>query len=185
VLLLTSPQPLAGQAAVAANLAAVFSQSGRKVLLVDANLRRPDVHKQLDLHNRLGLSDVMRELEAPLDEFLQAYRGENGVAFSVLPSGSLPPNPMEILSSTRMGQLLQAWLADFEVVIVNAPALGVPDAQVLATHADGVLLLGEVGRTRVGAVQAAIEKLLSSRARVLGVVLDQVNEQPRDYYRRR
>jgi len=174
IILLTSPGLGEGKSTVAANLAAVFSQASRKVLLVDANLRRPSLHKLLDLQNRLGLSDAIRDTEMNLADLIQPYRGQNQVEFDVLTSGALPPNPLELLASDRMGQILVKVSGMFDVVLLDASGLALPDAQVLAARADGTLLVGWAGRTRVAAAHNALEMLASSRTRVLGLVLNAI-----------
>lgn len=180
ILLITSPGPQEGKSLVAANLAAVLSQSGRKVLLVDANLRRPALHKLLDLQNRFGLSDVIRGENGAFEQVVQVYQGRNGVGFEVLTSGSLPPNPLELLDSGRMAALLLQWAGMYDFLILDTPALGLSDAQVLASQADGVLLVGRSGRTRVGATRHALEVLAEIRARVLGLALNAIPGQQVD-----
>lgn len=180
ILLITSPGPQEGKSLVAANLAAVLSQSGRKVLLVDANLRRPALHKLLDLQNRFGLSDVIRGENGVFEQVVQLYQGRNGVRFDVLTSGSLPPNPLELLDSGRMAALLLQWAGMYDFLILDTPALGLSDAQVLASQADGVLLVGRSGRTRVGAARHALEVLAEIRARVLGLALNAIPGQQAD-----
>lgn len=187
ILLITSPGPQDGKSSVAANLAAVLSQSGRKVLLVDANLRRPALHKLLDLQNRFGLSDVIRGENGAIEQLVQIYQGNNGVRFDVLTSGSLPPNPLELLDSVRMSALILQWVGLYDVLILDAPALDLPESQVLASQVDGVLLVGRAGRTRAGAARHALEVLTEIRARVLGLALNAIPGQQGDrgeyYYR--
>ena len=174
IILLTSPGPGEGKSTLAANLAAVLSQSGRKVLLVDTNLRRPSLHKLLDLQNRLGLSDAIRSAETDLSELIQPYHGQNQVKFDVLTSGALPPNPLELLVSEQMGRVLGQAAVIFDVILLDAPGLMIPDAQVLSARADGVLLVGWAGRTRVGAIHNALEILARSRARMLGLAINAI-----------
>jgi polysaccharide biosynthesis transport protein len=150
----------------------VLSQAGRRVLLIDANLRRPSLHQLLDLQNRFGVSDAIRA--ADLSEWVQHYRGQNKVKFDVLTSGSLPPNPLELLASEQMQKLLEQAAERFDVVLLDAPGLTRPDAQVLAAGVDGILLVGRVSRTRVDSVRSALETLARSRGRVLGLVLNRI-----------
>jgi polysaccharide biosynthesis transport protein len=174
ILLVTSPGPGEGKSLLAVNLAAVFAQAGRRVLLVDANLRRPSVHRYLDLHNRWGVTDLIRNPESDLSDFLQEHHGENRTDFDVLTSGMLPPNPLELLASARMGQILALALKRFDFLVLDAPALIVPEARVLAAASEGVLLVGQVQRTRVDAMRAALEQLAEIRARVPGLVLNKI-----------
>jgi len=150
------------------------------VLLVDANLRRPALHKLLDLQNRFGLSDVIRGENGVFEQVVQEYQGRSGVRFEVLTSGSLPPNPLELLDSGRMAALLLQWAGMYDFLILDTPALGLSDAQVLASQADGVLLVGWAGRTRVGAARHALEVLAEIRARVLGLALNAIPGQQAD-----
>lgn len=174
LLLVTSPGPSEGKSIVVANLAAVLSQAGRKVLVVDANLRHPSLHRIFDLQNRIGLSDLFKG-DVNLVDLLQPYRGKSQVSFDMLTSGVLPPNPLELLASERMSLALEQMREFAEIVLVDAPSVAsAPDALVLAARADGVLLVGQIGRTRVDAVRAALEQLGQSRARVLGLVLNQI-----------
>jgi capsular exopolysaccharide synthesis family protein len=174
ILLVTSPGPGEGKSLTASNLASVLSLSGQKILLVDVNLRRPSLHKILDLHNRQGLSDLIRNPEAELDKFLQVYRGENNVFFSVLASGTLPPNPFELLISKRTAQIFQLGAAKFDTLVLDAPPLTASETRVLASFADGVLLVGTVRRTRVDAMRLALEQLAESRASVAGIILNKI-----------
>jgi capsular exopolysaccharide synthesis family protein len=173
LLVVTSPGSSEGKSIVVANLAAVLSQAGRKVLVVDANLRHPSLHRIFDLQNRIGLSDLFKD-DVNLADLLQPYRGKSQVSFDMLTSGVLPPNPLELLASERMSLALGQMREFAEIVLVDAPSVAsAPDALVLAARADGVLLVGQIGRTRVDAVRAALEQLEQSRARVLGLVLNQ------------
>ena len=173
LVLVTSCGAGEGKTTVAANLAAALAQGGRKVLLIDANLRRPALHRLLDLQNRVGLSDVFRS-GVPVIDLIQVYRGDNKAAFGVLTSGSLPPNPLELLSSARMQQVVEETLSLFDVVLLDSSPLVLPDGLVLSAWADGVLLVGQAGKTRMDTVHATLELLARSRARVLGLVVNRV-----------
>ncbi len=173
-LLITSPGPGEGKSLIALNLAATLAQSGRKVLLIDANLRRPALHKYLDLNNRNGLSEFVRDAQADLSTFLQPYHGEHDTRFAVLTSGSLPPNPSELLASARLSFLLGHALDLFDILVIDSPALTVADARLLAPSVDVTLLVGQSQRTRVETMRAALAQLAEDRARVPGIVLNKI-----------
>ena len=178
-LLVTSPGPSEGKSTVAANLAVVMAQAGLKVTIVDADLRRPTMHKQFNQVNHAGLTDVI--LRDP-----GQWSGISVVSgvpnLSLLLSGSLPPNPSELLGSKRMHQLVD-YLHQFnDVVIIDAPPLlPVTDALVLSPLADGVLMVIDYGSTRIGEAIQGKTQLDQSGARILGVVMNKIPTGRRGY----
>ena len=154
-LLVTSAGPSEGKSTVAANLAIVMAQAGLKVTLIDGDLRRPTMHKLFNQVNRAGLTDVILRDPSQWSGLTIASGVPN---LSLLLSGSLPPNPSELLGSKRMHQLVE-YLHQFnDVVIIDVPPLlPVTDALVLSSLTDGVLMVIDYGRTRIGeAVQGKI-----------------------------
>jgi capsular exopolysaccharide synthesis family protein len=180
-ILVTSAIPGEGKTTTAANLAAVFAQAGHTTLLVDADLRKPGVHKIFDLPNTAGLTSLLRTDEARLQDVAQATDQEH---LSVLTTGPLPPNPAELLRSTRMQTVLERLAASSEFVIVDSPPLqAVTDAAILSSLVDGTVLVVDAGRTRSGAVRNGREALAKVGARVLGVTLNRMSESMSgDYY---
>ncbi len=174
IILVTSPGETEGKSVVATNLAAAFSQTGSQVLLVDANFRHPCLHQILHLENRLGLSDALLAPENDTSSFLHSYQAEHGVRFSVLTSGRISPVSLDLLGSERATQLLANLTPFFDLIILDASSLFGAEVQMLAAHADGVLLVGQFGRTRFGSLRAALESLGQSRAHLAGLVLTQV-----------
>jgi polysaccharide biosynthesis transport protein len=181
-LLITSSSPSEGKTTVCVNLAAVMAQGDRKVILVDGDLRRPNVHRHLKIPNRLGLTALFRThtREQITVEQAMADWGEPG--FKVTPSGALPPNPTELLGSERMSQLIEEWKGASDIVIIDAPPCIIADPVVLSSKVDGVLVVIEPGRTKIEAAQAMLEQLQRAGARVVGVVLNPITRKRAGYY---
>jgi capsular exopolysaccharide synthesis family protein len=181
-LMVTSATPQEGKTTVAANLAIVLAQEERNVVMIDADLRRPHIHRKLGLYNRVGLSDLFLIMR-PLDSLPQGVIQRHEAAkLSVVTSGKLPPNPAELLTSQKMSQFLDMLNQEYDLVLIDTPpVLTVTDAAALAPRVDGVLLVVMPGKTRLGDFQQAFEQLRTVGARVLGVVLNEVNPHSRKY----
>jgi succinoglycan biosynthesis transport protein ExoP len=172
ILIVTSPNPREGKSTTAANLGAVMAQSGRSVILVDADLRRSSLHRFFEVPNKQGLTDILLQDEPILDGSLQQTKIEH---LRVLTSGPLPPNPPELLGSEKMHRLIENLTEKADMIIFDTPPLlPVSDARVLAAKSDGVLLVTNAGRTRRQAVQQATESLRQTGTSILGVVLNGV-----------
>jgi capsular exopolysaccharide synthesis family protein len=171
-LLVTSALPGEGKSTTSANLAIAQAQTGRRVLLVDADMRRPSIHRMFGIPNATGLSTLfVMEQPAPAG-LLRPTALESLV---VLPTGPLPPNPAELLSSERMAEIIELLKAQADVVIFDSPPLlSVADALSLAARLDGVVLVVDAGRTRSGMLARATELLMQAQARIFGVVLNRV-----------
>ncbi len=178
-ILVTSAGPNEGKSTVAANLAVIMAQGGKRVLLLDADLRKPQIHKLLGLHNNVGLSDLFRGTIAD-NLVVQSYLGQESV--SVVTSGSLPPNPAELLGSARMEQILTDALTRADVIVIDSPPSLVADVQVLASKADGVLVVIQPGHTLTDEVQAMLEQLNRTGTRIVGVVFNRIPRNRFYYY---
>ena len=171
-ILVTSSIPGEGKTVTAANLAAVFAQAGRRVLLVDADLRKPGVHALFDLPNSSGLTTILRNSEANLDAIAHPTEQEG---LRVLTTGPLPPNPAELLGSQRMRMVLERLQDAADLVVFDSPPLlAVTDAAVLSSFLDGTLLVIDAKRSRRRAVRPAKDALTRAGANVFGVVLNRV-----------
>jgi len=172
-ILITSPSPKDGKSTVAANLSVVFAQGDRKVVLIDADLHRPKQHKLLGISNRRGLSELFTQPVLLMDGNVRDTSVPN---LSILTSGSLPPNPAELLGSEKMRQILSQLNQQAEVIIIDSPPLmAVTDAAVLSSRADGVLLVIRPSVTKLQACKHTIEQLKHVGANVLWYVLNEVN----------
>jgi capsular exopolysaccharide synthesis family protein len=178
-IIVTSPSPAEGKTTIASNLAVIIAQSGKKVVLLDADLRRPCVHRVTGVPNRLGLSDLFRG-NTNLSAAGRALPGLPNLA--IIPSGSLPPNPVELLGSEKMGRILNSILETADVVVIDTPPSMVTDAQVLAKKADAVLLVVRPGHTHTDAAAATIEMFNRANSRIVGVVLNRIPRNRAYYY---
>ncbi len=177
-LLVTSSHPGEGKTTTAANLAFAMAMDGKKVILVDTDLRRPSLHKLLDLPAVPGLADVMLG-HAPLAPH------EIMSGLSVLTAGSMPPNPGELLNSRKFRNLVTQLSDDADVVIFDSsPVLVAADAAILASQMDGTVIVVETGSTKKASARRTLELLRHARATLLGVAYNKVRSQdaPSYYY---
>lgn len=179
-LLITSPNPGEGKTTTAANLAIAMAQAGKRIVLVDADMRRPGVHRIFDLENERGLTSLFLDEPVLLEDVLQTTTIQG---LKILTSGEPPPNPAEMLESRRMTEILQMLRQQFDMVVVDSPpALVVADASILASRCSGALLVVDSGRTRTESARKVVETLKRSQVQVLGVVLNRLGGRGRGYY---
>ncbi|MBI5033878.1 MAG: polysaccharide biosynthesis tyrosine autokinase [Chloroflexi bacterium] len=172
-LVVTSAGPGEGKTTTAANLAVTMAQAGRRVVLIDADLRRPMVHKFFGLPNDVGLCSMFLGDAPSLESILRPTQVET---LRVITSGPLPPNPAEVLDSNLMKQTLQELRAQSDMVILDSPPiLAVADATILGSRASGVILVIDSGRERSDAARRAVQALKQTNNKVLGVVLNKLS----------
>ena len=177
--MVTSPGASEGKTTIAANLAIALAQSGRKILLLDADLRRPSVHQQFDISNRAGLSDLVRG-KFDISDVTQKTNAVKNL--SIITSGSLPPDPAELLGSERMRNLLEELKQYFDMIVIDAPPLLVADPQILCGLSDGMIYVIQPGRTRALAAKTPLEELERINIKLLGVVMNRIPKNRGYYY---
>ncbi len=176
--LITSSGESEGKSTVAANLAVVEAQVGKKVVLVDTDMRRPKVHVQFNKPNRMGLTDLIAG-KLSINEVLKPIETTDNL--SIITCGTIPPNPAELLGSERMTEILKDLRERFDFIIIDTPPMIVSDAQILSTKVDGLIFVIIPGQTKIIAAKRPLEELERIGARVLGVVANKIPKN-RDYY---
>ncbi len=179
-LVVTSAAPGEGKSTTISNLAAVMAQSDKRVILVDADLRRPSLHKLLKLPNNVGLSTALLDKGRDPEAYLQETDVPN---LRVMTTGPIPPNPAEMLNSARMHEMIEVLKGEADVVLFDTPpVLAVADTAILASQVDGTLLVVWAGRTRGEMLAQAVERLQSLGIQPLGVVLNKLTQRKGGYY---
>ncbi|WP_088188387.1 CpsD/CapB family tyrosine-protein kinase [Desulfosporosinus sp. FKA] len=178
-IMVTSAGPREGKSVTVANLAVSIAQTGKSVLILDADLRNPTQHKIFGIDNGRGLSVALFE-----DEDFRDYLKETEVSgVTVLTGGPIPPNPAELVGSKRMKQLIQDASQEYDVILIDTPpVVAVTDAAILAQEADGVIMVVASGEVSKEYAQTAKEQLDKVGAKILGVVLNKVDVKTGDYY---
>lgn len=191
-IVVTSAGPQEGKSFTSANLAIVLAQSSHRVLLIDADLRRPTQHKLFDKQSTYGLTNLLLDMPPSFDSsrlgdmYSQLSRAVLATSVSglfLMTTGELPPNPAELVGSLRMKTLIKALATRFDFVIIDTPpVLAVTDAVVLSTRVDSVLLVARSGSTRQSQLKHAVLRLREVNANISGVVLNRINKQSGEYY---
>jgi succinoglycan biosynthesis transport protein ExoP len=180
VIMITSALPQEGKTTTSINCAVVLAQKGIRVLLIDADLRRPSIHKTLGMGPRSGLSNVLTG-SATLQQTIT--RSPILPNLSVLPAGTPPPNPAELLASTNMRDVLEELRGQYDHIVVDTPpTLSVTDAVVLSPRADAIVLVIRSGQTTKQALRRSRDILMQVNAKVSGVLLNAVDLSSPDYY---
>ena len=168
-----------GKTTTLCNLAVTLAQQNKRVLVVDADLRRPKVHRIFDIPNHEGLTELLISMGEP-EKFIIDTFVEN---LFVLPTGVIPPNPAELLASSRMKHFIENVRAKFDYVLVDIPPINVvTDGLLVANRMDGVVLLCDSGRVSIEEAKKAKDQLINAKANVLGVVLNNVSQEGSAYY---
>ena len=167
-LLVTSSMPGEGKSTSALTLARNFAQLGKRVLLIDADLRNPSLHRALGLQNSSGLSNFL-SAGAKANEVIQSTSTPQ---LSFVASGPLPPNPAELLMGSKFLSLLTVAKEKYDQVIIDGPpVMGLADAAILGNLCDGTIMVVEAGETRIAIARNALKRLISARSRVIGALL--------------
>jgi len=168
-ILFTSSSPGDGKSTVAANTAVVFAQEGKRVLLVDSDMRKPTVHYTFHLTNTIGLSNALVR-QVTLEEIIHQSSIDN---LDVITCGPIPPNPSELISSKSMDSFIKEAKTLYDLIIFDAPpVLSVTDAQILANKCEGTILVISANETEKESILKAKEALVASQATIIGTVLN-------------
>lgn len=179
VITVTSSRPEEGKSTVACNMAITFAENGKKVLLVDTDLRRPTVHKKFKLPNSLGIVNVIMNMEM-LHEVVHHDVTEG---LDIITSGVIPPNPSELLGSRKFQRFIDEMRDQYDTIILDSPPLlAVTDAQILTTLSDGTVVVVQHGVTKKDEISQAKDLLEKVKGNILGVVLSQIPPEDNGYY---
>lgn len=178
-ILVTSSGPSEGKSSSVSNLAVVYAQQGKKVLLVDADLRKPTAHYTFRLDNLTGLSNILVG-ETSMSE----ATSETDIAnLDVISCGPIPPNPSELLGSKKMEQFIKDAGVSYDMILFDTPpVLAVADAQILSNICDGSLLVVRSKHTENELAQKSVDTLKSGKAKLLGTILNDVEKKKANYY---
>lgn len=172
-IVVTSAGPMEGKTTTIANLAVTFAQAGSKVLLIDTDLRKPKVHKVFTLLNSRGLTNLLTSK----DGFVSFIRHDVVENLDILTSGTIPPNPSEVLNSNSMRDFLEKVKAEYDIILLDSPPVGsVTDASIISTYVDGTILVAKSGKVEIDAVKRAKETLEKVNANIIGVVLNNLDK---------
>jgi capsular exopolysaccharide synthesis family protein len=162
-----------GKTTTALNLAVAYAQLGKRVILLDADLRNPSIHLAFGGDNSRGLTNYLTNKNA-MNEITQESHVQN---LSTITSGPIPPNPAELLASKQMNSLLAQLKMNYDMIIVDTPpVLTLTDAKIMAAKCDGVLLVLEYGKVKRNAAKKVKEELMLAKAKLMGVVLNKINK---------
>lgn len=179
-LVVTSAGPGSGKSIVSANLAATFASEDKRVLLVDADLRKPTVHKTFRVRNNDGLTTLLTDRHVKIEDMIYPTH-VNGLF--ALTSGVIPPNPAELLNSKRMNELMKELEEVFDLIIYDMPPIiAVTDAQVMASKADGTIFVLPKGQATKEEALKSKELLELVNANVIGAIFNRVEKSSDSYY---
>lgn len=180
IIVVTSANPNEGKSEVSINLAASLAQLGKRVIIIDADMRKPTQHKLTELNNTEGLSTFLLK-KSGVDSI--NHLTINDVNLDVLTSGPVPPNPSEMLASSSMDETLKAFEDFYDYVIIDTPPLlAATDAQVLASISDATLLVVDIKKSKRRQIIEAKRRLDHVGARLLGVIMNKIDSHKDTYY---
>jgi capsular exopolysaccharide synthesis family protein len=180
VLLVSSPGPSEGKSTIISNLSVAFAQTGKRVLVIDGDLRRPSLHRLFEIKSREpGVSNLLAHQGVSIDDVVRQTQVE-GV--SLIPSGPSPPNPAELLGSADMTQLLEDLKARYDLILVDSPPmLPVADGSIMASKVDGLVVVVDGFGTRSSALKATLDMVRSTQVNLIGVIINKL-KRPRFGY---
>lgn len=168
-----------GKSTVMANLAITMAESGKRVILIDCDLRKPSIHKKMGVSNSVGLTNILVQ-NIKKEECMVKTEVEN---LFVITSGPIPPNPAELVGTQKMRDFLEELKNEFDLVLIDAPpVLAVTDAQILSTVVDGVVFVASYGEAQKDAVMDAKQLIDKVGGKILGIVFNKVPEEVNGYY---
>ncbi|WP_369743375.1 polysaccharide biosynthesis tyrosine autokinase [Pseudidiomarina sp. PP-1MA] len=183
ILMITGPSPAVGKTFVTANLAAVLAQSGKKVLVIDADIRRGYMHSIFNTSNDYGLSNFLADKGKQIGEFKNVIKQLHVDNLFFLPRGEAAPNPSELLMHDRMQALLELCQHEYDYVIVDTPpVLAVTDAAIVGRYVGTTLLVARFGETPVKEVTTTVQRLAQNGVDVKGIILNSVERKASAYY---
>lgn len=178
-IIVTSANSGEGKTTIASNIAIVMAQTGKKTIIIDCDLRKPCIHRFFGISNQSGLSSLLID-EVCLEDIIKDTKEES---LKVIPAGIRPPNPSELLSSSKMKDFIEAIKENYDCIIIDTPPITiVTDAQILAQYGDGCLLVAAGNETRRNSILMAVELLEKVNAKILGVILNKMKTTKRKRY---
>ncbi|BFH64125.1 CpsD/CapB family tyrosine-protein kinase [Paenibacillus azoreducens] len=169
VLAVTSTQAGEGKTTTISNLAVAYAHEGKKVLLIDADLRHPSLQNVFNVSNRIGLSNILAN-QCTYGEILHQTSIDH---LSLVTAGPVPPNPTELLSSDKLREIIEFWKEEYDVILLDtSPVMAVADGLIVASVCDGVILVVHAGKVKRELIRKTKEKLELAKANILGVFLN-------------
>lgn len=176
VFAITSPKPAEGKSLTSANIAISFAMLGKQTLLIDTDMRKPAQKKIWGIAHDKGLCDFLANI-CPLE-----LTKVEGIPLSIACSGTIPPNPSELLSSDKMRQFIKLCVEKYDYVILDTPPINtVADAQIISTFVDGMIILAKSGYTTSDELKTAIEMVTRAGGNLCGIILNDLNMKSRKY----
>lgn len=172
-IVVTSSKPMEGKTTTVVNLAVAFAQAGKRVLLIDADLRKPKIHGIFMMSNKTGLTNLI----AAHDDYTKYIRLCEIPNLEILPCGTIPPNPSELLSSNSFLQFMHDMSDVYDIILLDAPPVGnITDAAIISAIVDGTILVVSSGHVEIEALKRSKELLSNVNANILGVVLNNLDK---------